>query len=301
MKKNINTGPLDENTRLMLLSPEKWKIVADFLPEKQDAVTAKNAGETAEKKMSRHPHREIFVALKGKYLYAFNGKYYNCAPGTVFLIDSNIEHELCYTKYSRNLLHMWLFVLEDRVFGNCLEINQGKMENRLKIMFRDFPPSMNIHKQWSIFRDCAGKPEAAIESRKMFLELGCLFMRIIESGTTTESDLDDYQKELIEITKGRIQKGFRHGINIEQLARSGGYSKFHFLRLFKKYSGFTIHEYLNMCRMNEMEKLLAENQSLKEIAGALGFSCLPAFSTWRKKTVENRNICSPPSMKGKVL
>lgn len=291
----------DEASTMTLLSPEKWTLVTDFLPAKPEPDTGKNSRRAAEKKMSRHAHRELLVALKGKYVYGFNGKCYNCEPGSIFLIDSNVEHELCYTQYSRNLLHMWLFVLEDRVFGNCLEINKGKMENRFKILFRDFLSSMNIFRQWDALRESAGTTREPLEKRKFLLSLGCLFLRIIESGTPSEPDLDDYQKEMIEITKGRIQKGFRHGINIEQLARSGGYSKFHFLRLFRKYSGCTIHEYLNKCRMNEMEKLFARKYSLKEIAGELGFSCLPAFSNWRKKMMENRNICSPSSTKGKKL
>ena len=279
----------DEKAVELMLSPEKWKLAADFLPEEAETAPNISPKEASEKRMSRHFQREIFAPLAGNYNYGFNGKYYKCVPGTIFLIDSNVEHELCYTRYSRNLLHLWFFVEEDKILGNYLRIDKGKMENRLKIILRYSSDDMNLYKRWSTFRKSKEKHESFCARRKMLFVLTSLFTRIMENKAAPETDLPEYQYELIEMTKNRIQKNFRHGVSIEQLARIGGYSKFHFLRLFRKNTGFTIHEYLNVCRINEMQNLLKANLNLKEIAYHLGFSSLQAFSNWRRK-IKSSNL-----------
>lgn len=266
----------------MLLSPEQWKFIAGFLPEEVSPVPRISTVEVKEKKLDRHCAREILVPLSGNYDYSFNGKCYNCAPGAMFLIDSSIEHETGYTRYSHNLIHLWLFVERKQVLVQYLKIHRGKMESKRRIAINDLASEINLYDLWEALRQATGEFEIFFARRKFMLALSMIFIKILEI-ESTETDPDTYQKMMVEMVKSRIHKNFRQGIDLAQLARVGGYSKFYFLRLFKQYSGCTIYEYFNQCRINEMRRLLQEKRPKKEIANELGFSCPQAFANWRKK------------------
>ena len=272
----------------MLLSPEKWEFVSAFLPEEVMPVSQIALSEVKEKRLDRHGSREILVPLSGKYDYGFNGKCYHCELGTMFLIDSSIEHETGYTKYSDNLIHLWLFVERRKILVQYLKIHHGKMESKCKIAINDLASDMNLYDLWETLRHKTGEFEIFLARRKFMLALSLIFIKILEIEKTA-TDLNTYQKMMVEMVKERIQKNFRQGVNIAQLARVGGYSKFYFLRLFKQYSGYTVYEYFNQCRINEMKRLLQKNLSQKEIAGELGFSCAAAFTNWRKKMNRSRD------------
>jgi AraC-like DNA-binding protein len=68
-------------------------------------------------------------------------------------------------------------------------------------------------------------------------------------------------------------------LTLEQTARAFGFSKFHFTRAFKQYTGFTFCDYLTCRRIEKAEQLLAHPDfSITEIAERSGFSCLSTFS-----------------------
>jgi AraC-like DNA-binding protein/quercetin dioxygenase-like cupin family protein len=272
----------DFKTTEMLLSPGKWKLVTSFLPEEVPPVSQIALKESEEKKFKHHFAREILVPLTGEYCYGFNGKCYNCVPGAIFLIDSNIEHEAGYTRYSNHLIHLWMFVEHKQVLSQYLTIHHGKIEYKRKIAINDFAADMNLYDLWENLQCATGKYEIFLARHKFILALAMIFVKIVER-EKTDTDKKTYQKMMVEMVKSRIQENFRQGISIAQLTRIGGYSKFYFLRLFKQYSGYTVYEYLNLCRINEMKRLLQKNLSQKEISMELGFSCSASFSNWRKK------------------
>jgi AraC-like DNA-binding protein len=238
--------------------------------------------------LSRHHHREILIPLKGKYVFGYNGKYYNAEPGTLFFIDHKMEHEQLYTKNSSSFTHLWLFVEDDKILGNCLNIDKNGVidySGKIRIVFRDFSQDMSINAVWNELKDAAGE-NVLLKRRKLLLCLSWIFIKIIEQGDVYRPDLDVYQNEVIASSKKYIRKNFKSGLDVARLARLAGYSKFHYLRMFKKISGFTVYEYINLCRENEVELLVKRNYTQKEIADELGFSCPAAFANWRRKNLK---------------
>ena len=68
-------------------------------------------------------------------------------------------------------------------------------------------------------------------------------------------------------------------ISVEQLAGIAGFSKFHFVRLFKQFSNMSYHEYLTQKRIAHAEQLLIEpNLSITEVAMRSGFNSLSTFN-----------------------
>ena len=73
-------------------------------------------------------------------------------------------------------------------------------------------------------------------------------------------------------------------ITLEMVSETAGFSKFHFSRLFKQYSGLNFHDYLLGCRIRAAEKFLADPAlSITEAAFQSGFSSLSTFNRAFKK------------------
>ncbi|WP_235549799.1 helix-turn-helix transcriptional regulator [Paenibacillus sp. Soil766] len=69
----------------------------------------------------------------------------------------------------------------------------------------------------------------------------------------------------------RVESNFCDKITVEQAAKQVSLNPFHFCKLFKKLTGRTFVEYVNVCRMNEAERLLREsNDTVTEIAALVG-------------------------------
>ena len=73
------------------------------------------------------------------------------------------------------------------------------------------------------------------------------------------------------------------GCGLDSLARIAGYSKYHFLRLFHKHIGMTLHEYVDRCRRQAYRRLAADGLRQNAIADALGFAHPSTLTRWRKR------------------
>lgn len=83
-----------------------------------------------------------------------------------------------------------------------------------------------------------------------------------------------------------IHENFHEEISIKLLASKAALSEYHFLRQFKRQTGFTPHEYLVKTRINEAKILLkGEGKSIGQIAEECGFSNESTFiKTFRQHT-----------------
>jgi AraC family transcriptional activator of pobA len=69
----------------------------------------------------------------------------------------------------------------------------------------------------------------------------------------------------------RIESDFAEKLSITQAAKQVSLNPYHFCKLFKKLTGRTFVEYVNVSRMNEAERLLRESsETITEIAAMVG-------------------------------
>ncbi len=68
-------------------------------------------------------------------------------------------------------------------------------------------------------------------------------------------------------------------ISIDDLAQEFNYNKFYIIRQFKKYTGFTINEFINECRVyNSTNPLIFTDDTILKIALTNGFNSLEYYS-----------------------
>lgn len=90
-----------------------------------------------------------------------------------------------------------------------------------------------------------------------------------------EQDVDTAvrQSQVIEDSIAYISSNLERAIPIEELAERAYLSKYHFIRLFKKETGFTPHAYIVDTRIHLATYLLVNSElTLKQICGQCGFS-----------------------------
>lgn len=76
---------------------------------------------------------------------------------------------------------------------------------------------------------------------------------------------------------------FADGLSLYHISGSAYYSRFHFIRLFKKYYGVTPMQYLTNIRIAEAKKLLGAGHSVTDTCFQLGFESIPSFTALFKK------------------
>lgn len=91
---------------------------------------------------------------------------------------------------------------------------------------------------------------------------------------------------VIEDTVSYITEHFADELTVHELASRAMLSPYHFIRIFKKETGFTPHEYLINTRISTAKYLLKTTRySIKDICFHTGFSCESVFCTSFKKNV----------------
>ena len=76
-----------------------------------------------------------------------------------------------------------------------------------------------------------------------------------------------------------IDKNYENELNLDYLSRIRYVSKYHMLRIFKKYYGLTPRQYLIDIRIAKSKIHLINGLSVTETCCAVGFSSLGSFST----------------------
>ena len=83
-------------------------------------------------------------------------------------------------------------------------------------------------------------------------------------------------------------------VSMDDLASLAGFSRFHFSRLFKQFTGLSCYEYLTQCRIDLAERLLINpDLSVTDVAMQAGFNSLSTFNRIFKQA---RN-CTPNEYK----
>lgn len=103
----------------------------------------------------------------------------------------------------------------------------------------------------------------------------------------------DYS-ESIEKSKRFIKSHINDNLSAEIIAENAGYSVFHFCRIFKKYSGRTLMQYVRDLRLENAAKEVKNGARICEAAQSCGYETSGGFSrAYKKKYGKNPGIKQP--------
>ena len=79
-------------------------------------------------------------------------------------------------------------------------------------------------------------------------------------------------------------------LDLDELARAAHFSRYHFLRAFRRAYHATPHGYLTRKRIERAKELLAQSElTVTEICFEVGFESLGSFSNWFSLTERPKN------------
>lgn len=261
----------------LVTHPERWNVITvntDSTPN-ENKTPEENTG----KKFQAHESREIMMTISGTYHYSFNGKNYDCKPGTVFLIDHYTKHECFYSSEAENLLHLWTYSIPAGTVIRLLRVKNGSISPLLHTLVQPVG-GLDINQLWNEYNQASLPEEQILRLQYLKLAIAFLFGRALEKPAAVS---DGFQLVMMEVAVNRIRGNLRNGVEVSQLARITGYSRFHFVRLFKQYTSGTVQDYINKCRLEKLQEMLAENRKTKEISSELGFRDVHSYYNWRRK------------------
>lgn len=98
------------------------------------------------------------------------------------------------------------------------------------------------------------------------------------------------QKEVVKKVIDYIEKNLEKEINLDNISKSIGYSKFYLNRIFTEHTGITMYKYLQSRRLTAAaEKLVKSDKSIMQIAYEAGYDTQQSFSFAFKQIY----LCSP--------
>ena len=213
---------------------------------------------------------------------------YPSRPGMVFFFPPGEEHDRKLSAKTSASEHLLIEIREDRYVARFLEMRETFRERWTRLFVAE-----ELHLAPGAFFAQPGVDEwapAATRRAALISALAFLACVLVERGYCPHALRErrsDFQREIVGAVMKHIRETAGREDSAEDLARMAGYSKFHFLRMFKQHAGKTVHEYVDSCRALRASEMLGQGALKKSISEALGFAHPSAFTRWlRSRRIE---------------
>ena len=271
----------------LLLHPERWKVI---LPTSDEQYPKGEEPDSRRRRWSlthahRGPHRELLLCVRGREYFGLSGKLHSCRPGTLFVIDPDVDHDNYYPATADGLEHVWIRSLGPHIFASWYRITKGRLRQLHK------QTSVITERELGVFAAALSGPDdgtpAGLRAARLRLLVGLVALHLVrrknEGARMDEKPTAQLQAQVVEAICAHIEATAGKGVTLDVLSEFSGYTKFHLLRIFQKQAGCTIHQYIDRIRVNFVRRLHAEGKTNGAIAEVLGFSSPTSFIRWRRQ------------------
>lgn len=240
-----------------------------------------------------HKEYEMIFIEKGKGTLIIDQKKYDLLPDDIILIGKEqlhyIESDWKEVLTFKSIVFDQALVLEKQD-TTIIQMNQHVLKK--DDVYYDAIKEA-IFKIVALYKAKEEYHELAIKSYMFELVFYLLKGKYIDLIVKLEKSSDIILAEMIRY----IEENYTHEIKSEQLAEMAGYSKFHFTKIFKEYTGKTVVDYIHQLRMNRALQLLETDLPISEVAFESGYDNVSYFIK-RFKLVTGK---SPVQYKKEVL
>jgi len=244
-----------------------------------------------------HPATEMVVVLDDEYYVTVDGTRYVLKQGDIFIIPSCELHELSAPQQGRRLI--LLFDLTQFEWIHNFSYIQSHFTKPVLINGDTCP---TIYQEECeiislICKDYFGDDtlrDSAIYARLLLLFIN--YARFSAENIALNGYSSGNKSKQLELHKcfslvySYIDKHITDDLTLEKVAEIACYSKYHFSRLFKEYSGYSFYDYVRMQKINHAAELLLNPElPIIEIALQTGFANLTTFN----RTFKAIKGCTP--------
>ena len=259
------------------------KEIVDFVPNSHLRIwyNTQTEGYT----MHHHSAAEIIFCVENFYQVAVGNKLYNLKPDDILFIPPETLHSIKGSEGIRFIFLIDLTPLRDFIDYNIVET---VTMHPLLLSEKSHPMlyervKLHLQETTEIYFRSQSMWELQIFSRliQMYADIGKYNFSRKEPYNEDEHSRLYYEKfaNLLKYTDSHLNEE----LSLDWAADYTGFSKYHFLRLFKEYTGMTYYDHLSHKRIQAAQKLLSSSESVTNIAVRTGFNNLTSFSRSFKK------------------
>ncbi len=225
-----------------------------------------------------HDFYEIYYFISGRVTYLVEGTSYRLKSGDILLVNNRELHKPIIEKgHSYERIVLWInpeFLkrqsTKDCDLTSCFESSAQKRFNLLR-------PDAELA---SVLKNVLSRLEKAC-SRDGFgdeilkiiyvTEFVVFLSRIFRDYTDDHIVTDVIYNEKIDSIINYINENLDGDLSLDFISEKFFISKYHLLREFKKYTGYTIYNYIRRKRLIQAKALLREGMQVTEVCSRCGF------------------------------
>lgn len=237
-----------------------------------------------------HDEYEIYYLIRGERSYFIENRLYHVQPGSLVFINRNVIHMT--SQYGENYHERIVLELNEEPLSSLLA-STGELS--LPDFFRLHQGIIQVSPEnqayiLSLFDGIAdelatqdpGFRLMALEKLTRLLVFSLRYFQCSEPELLSDSPI---HRRISEIA-AYICDHYADAGSLEQVAQHFYMSKSYLNRVFKECTGYTVNEYINVNRIQQARKLLAETTlPVSDIASSLGYESVTYFEkVFRKHT-----------------
>ncbi len=247
-------------------------------------ISSKSGIDFLEKAQHVHDSYEFTVPYTTMPYLSLGGKIYSGEKGKIYPMNSGQTHGPNNRMLNRHLISLnvdkdTLNEVAYTIYGKsnvCFKHGNYVFTNELKTMMKSFIEEYN-----------GTQPGRKLVLKSLSTQIVVYLLRHIENNMPTliSSDYNTSKKNIdkaIEYLRDQYDREY----SLEEAAKVAYLSPYHFIKVFKSYTGKTPYEYLMYVKIQKAKELLSSNNlSITEICFACGFNNPSNFSTFFKRKV----------------
>lgn len=221
-----------------------------------------------------HDHYVIALNVRGGHDFYFNRTTYFAGPDNIVLIPPGEIH----TGRKPNAINEWGY---SAIYPRAETINRIFGEET-KLMSRiDEYPLVQDQQAQHYLNDCISF--FLTEEFELGTESMIDFLRVLIDGEKDENNRSMLPPKIIARIHDFLHDQVEEKLSLDQLEKTFGYTKYHIVRLFKKYYGLSPLRYHRMIRLSRSIALLGKQNNIAQTAYQLNFFDQPHFTRSFKK------------------
>lgn len=238
-----------------------------------------------------HEFDKIVILLSGRVDYTVEGTTYALLPSDVLLVRHHMIHKAIIDKtqpYDRIIIYIDPTCLEryapDCGLMDCFGIAEKR---RFCLMRPEEDKCAELNSQLMRLESAVSDKAfgAEIMRSTALVQLMVILNRIMQADTAfdTASERSECDDKIAAVLS-YINENLSDELSVDELAAMSYLSRYHFMRLFKAQTGYTVHNYIRQKRLNQAARLIREGKAAVSAATECGFSDYSAFHRAFTKT-----------------
>ena len=237
-----------------------------------------------------HDFYEVYFYISGNVTFIVEGKVYHLRPGDIMLVNNKEIHRTVISPgamYERYLIwvkpdYIAKYCNKNTDLSKCFESATIRKYNLLRPSSESLLHLKSIVTKLEKANDSTGFGCEILKD--IYLAELIVFLNRVYLDTDVQRIEEDitYNEKISNIIQ-YINLNIGEELSLDELASRFYLSKYHLLREFKKYTGYTIHQYIQKKRLILARTLLRENIKISEIIIKCGYGDYSNFIRAFKK------------------